>query len=132
MQLSAKYAVAGLVAASIGFLAPVAFAASGTSTNEEIAADTAVVSACDSAWDLTFGTPTYDATDNRYEIATVGFTNVDATACNGQTIAVTVYNGSNASLSSGTASISAASGTITLATPVSATDATGTASAIYE
>lgn len=132
MDRNVKYAIAAVTAVSMGFFVPIANAVSGTTTNEDAVADTAVISACDTAWDLQFSTPVYDATDNRYEIASVSFSNVDATACAGQSIAVTVYNGANAALSQGTAVIAASTGTITLAAPVSVSDATGTASAIYE
>lgn len=131
MNANSKYVIAGAAALLLGMSGSAAWAVSGTSTNSDLSADTAVVSGCDTTWDLTLGTPAYDATDARYEISTVAFANV-APACVGQTIAVTVTNSSNAVLSSGTLTIAGTSGTVTLAAGVSAEAVTGTASAIYE
>ena len=109
----------------------VAFAASGTLNTSQLGSGSASVSTCDSAWDLGFGTPVYDAGTATYRVSTVDFSNV-ASGCNGQTIAVTVVDAANASLADGTATIAGTSGTVTLSTSVDASATTSLVSAIYQ
>lgn len=129
IKVTAIAAAAALAGASA---TGIAFAVAGTTTNGDIVADNTAISSCDTSWDLAFGPPTYDATDGRYEISTVSFSNVASPACNGQTIAVTVVNSSNVALASGSATISGATGTITLSAGADASAATSTSAVIYE
>jgi hypothetical protein len=109
----------------------VAFAASATLNTSQLGSGSGSVSTCDSAWDLGFGTPVYDAGTGTYRVSTVDFSNV-ATGCNGQTLAVTVVDGSNTALADGTVSIGGTSGTVTLSTSVDAAATTSLVSAIYQ
>jgi hypothetical protein len=109
----------------------VAFAASGSLNTSQLGSGSASVSTCDSAWDLGFGTPVYDAGTATYRVSTVDFSNV-AAGCNGQTLAVTVVDGSNASLADGTVAIAGTTGTVTLSTSVDAAATTSLVSAIYQ
>lgn len=134
-MVSSKIPVAAAFAGGVLLTAAVAgtaWAVATSTTATDIGADNAIVSTCDSSWDLAFGEPVYDETDGRYEFTTVDFSNVASPSCDNQTIAVTVFNSSGASLGEGDAVIAASSGTITLSAGVSASDATGTASVIYE
>jgi hypothetical protein len=130
MNKKKVYGITATAALILGMSGSAAWAVQGTVTNTNVVANTAVVSACDTTWDLALGTPTYDATNARYEISSVSFSNV-APECVGQTIAVTVTDSSNGALSSGTLTIAGTTGTVTLAAPVGAELVTGTSSAIY-
>jgi len=55
-----------------------------------------------------------------------------ATGCNGQTLAVTVVDGSNTALADGTVAIAGTTGTVTLSTSVDAAATTSLVSAIYQ
>ncbi|MGA1037601.1 MAG: hypothetical protein ACO3VQ_07290 [Ilumatobacteraceae bacterium] len=109
----------------------VAFAASGTINTSQLGSGSASVSTCDSAWDLGFGTPVYDSGTATYRVSTVDFSNV-AAGCSGQTLAVTVVDGSNNSLADGTVTLAGTSGTVTLSTSVDAGATTSLVSAIYQ
>lgn len=128
-KITAAIAGAALAGAAV---TGTAFAVAGSTTNGDIVADNTAISSCDTSWDLAFGPPAYDATDGRYEISTVSFSNVASPACNGQTMAVTVVNSSGAVLGDGTATISGSTGTITLSAGADAAAATSTSAAIYE
>jgi hypothetical protein len=67
-----------------------AFAATlGGVTSDELGADASVVAACDSdGVGVDYGV-VYDTTDDRYEVASVDVTGIDA-GCSGQTISVTL------------------------------------------
>ena len=109
----------------------VAYAASTTINTGQLGAGSGTVSTCDSAFDLGFGTPTYDAATSSYVVNTIDFSNVDA-GCNGQTIAVTVADGSGTALATGGAVIAATSGTLTLNNSVSAAGSATLVAAIYQ
>ena len=109
----------------------VAYAASTTINTGQLGAGSGTVSTCDSSFDLAFGTPTYDAATSSYVVNTVDFSNV-AAACNGQTIAVTVADGSGTSLATGGAIIAATSGTMALNNSVSAAASATLVAAIYQ
>ena len=125
----------GLVASALvsGLLlgGGVAWAAAGTINTSQLGSGSGTVSTCDSEWDLAFGDPTYDAGTGTYRVSTVDFSNV-STGCNGQTMAVTVVDGSNTALADGTVAISGTTGTVSLNTSVSAEDSTSLVSAIYQ
>ena len=109
----------------------VAYAASTTVNTGQLGAGSGTVSTCDSAFDLAFGTPTYDAATSSYVVNTIDFSNVDA-GCNGQTISVTVADGSGTALATGGATIAATSGTLTLNNSVSASGSATLVAAIYQ
>ena len=109
----------------------VAYAASTTINTGQLGAGSGTVSTCDSSFDLAFGTPTYDAATSSYVVNTIDFSNV-ASACNGQTIAVTVADGSGTALATGGAVIAATSGTLTLNNSVSAAGSATLVAAIYQ
>ena len=109
----------------------VAYAASTTINTGQLGAGSGTVSTCDSAFDLGFGTPTYDAATSSYVVNTIDFSNVDA-GCNGQTIAVTVADGSGTALATGGATIAGTSGTLTLNSSVAAAASATLVAAIYQ
>ena len=109
----------------------VAYAASTTINTGQLGAGSGTVSTCDSSFDLAFGTPTYDASTSSYVVNTIDFSNV-AAGCNGQTIAVTVADGSGTALATGGAVIAATSGTLTLNNSVSAAGSATLVAAIYQ
>jgi len=61
----------------------------------------------------------------------VDFSNV-AAGCSGQTIAVTVVDGSNTALADGTAAIAGTTGTVTLSSTVDAAASTSIVTAIFQ
>ena len=109
----------------------VAYAASSTINTGQLGAGSGSVSTCDSSFDLAFGTPTYDASTSSYVVNTIDFSNV-AAGCSGQTIAVTVADGSGTALATGGAVIAATSGTLTLNNSVSAAGSATLVAAIYQ
>ena len=109
----------------------VAYAASSTINTGQLGAGSGTVSTCDSSFDLAFGTPTYDASTSSYVVNTIDFSNV-AAGCSGQTIAVTVADGSGTALATGGAVIAATSGTLTLNNSVSAAGSATLVAAIYQ
>ena len=109
----------------------VAYAASTTINTGQLGAGSGSVSTCDSSFDLAFGTPTYDASTSSYVVNTIDFSNV-AAGCSGQTIAVTVADGSGTALATGGAVIAATSGTLTLNNSVSAAGSATLVAAIYQ
>ena len=109
----------------------VAYAASVTINTGQLGAGSGTVSTCDSSFDLAFGTPTYDSATSSYVVNTIDFSNV-AAGCNGQTIAVTVADGSGTSLATGGATIAGTSGTLTLTASVSAGGTATLVAAIYQ
>ena len=109
----------------------VAYAASTTINTGQLGAGSGSVSTCDSSFDLAFGTPTYDAATSSYVVNTIDFSNV-AAGCSGQTIAVTVADGSGTALATGGAVIAATSGTLTLNNSVSAAGSATLVAAIYQ
>ena len=109
----------------------VAYAASTTINTGQLGAGSGTVSTCDSSFDLAFGTPTYDSATSSYVVNTIDFSNV-AAGCNGQTIAVTVADGSGTSLATGGATIAGTSGTLTLTASVSAGGTATLVAAIYQ
>ena len=109
----------------------VAYAASTTINTGQLGAGSGTVSTCDSSFDLGFGTPTYDAATSSYVVNTIDFSNV-AAGCSGQTIAVTVADGSGTALATGGAVIAATSGTLTLNNSVSAAGSATLVAAIYQ
>ena len=109
----------------------VAYAASTTINTGQLGAGSGSVSACDSSFDLAFGAPVYDASTSSYVVNTIDFSNV-AAGCSGQTIAVTVADGSGTALATGGAVIAATSGTLTLNNSVSAAGSATLVAAIYQ
>ena len=109
----------------------VAWAASATVSTSQVGAGSGTVSTCDSSWDLAFSAPAYDAGTGTYRVATVDFSNV-AAGCAGQTIAVTVVDGSNTALADGTAAIAGTTGTVTLSSTVDAAASTSIVTAIFQ
>ena len=131
VQIKNKRVIFPTLAVGILLGGGVAFAAAGTINTSQLGSGSGTVSTCDSSWDLAFGTPAYDAGTGTYRVSTVDFSNVSV-ACNGQTMAVTVVNGSNTALADGTVAIASTTGTVTLSTSVSAEDSTSLVSAIYQ
>ena len=109
----------------------VAYAATTTINTGQLGAGSGTVSTCDSSFDLAFGTPSYDSGTSSYVVNTVDFSNV-AAGCNGQTIAVTVADGSGTALATGGATIAATSGTLTLNASISAAASATLVAAIYQ
>jgi hypothetical protein len=99
----ATFSVIGAFAATLGGVA-----------SDDLGADTSVVAACDTDGVGVDYTVTYDTTDDRYEVASVDVTGIDA-ACAGQTISVTLAD-TNANLAEHSQAVAGTSETLTFAT----------------
>lgn len=117
------------IGGSMLLVAGIAFAASIVVTQGQSGGGEAVVATCDSAVTSTFGTPTYDATEGGYVISDVDVTNIDA-GCAGETLYLTVANGSGVSQASGSVVIAGTSENVTLSGDVLISNAENTAIAI--
>ncbi|MEM7285810.1 MAG: hypothetical protein AAF480_05615 [Actinomycetota bacterium] len=114
-----KYAIAA-IAAIVAFGGFLAMAATlGGITADNLGADSSVIASCDTDGVTTSYTVAYDATDARDEITAVVVAGVDA-ACAGQTLTVTLTNGSDVQLDQTSVTAVAGSNTVTATTPPSA------------
>ena len=114
-----KYAIAA-IAAIVAFGGFLAMAATlGGITADNLGADSSVIASCDTDGVTTSYTVAYDATDARDEVTAVIVGGVDA-ACAGQSLTVTLTDGSNVQLDQTTVTAVAGSNTVTATTPASA------------
>lgn len=120
-----KLAAAGLGLAAFG--AVVASAASlGGLTSQSIGGDTAVVASCDSDGVSIAYDSTYSATLGAYEVSSVTVSGIDA-ACTGETIKVTVHDGSNVALGAGSIAVAGTSQAVSISAGADTSAVTGTA-----
>ena len=99
----ATFSVIGAFAATLGGIG-----------SDELGADTSVVTSCDSDGVGVDYTVAYDTDDDRYEVASVDVTGVDA-ACAGQTISVTLAD-STTNLAAHSQTVAGTTETLTFAT----------------
>jgi hypothetical protein len=112
---SLKPRVLALAAGLATFSVIGAFAATlGGVSSDELGADASVVAACDTDGVGVDYSVVYDTTDDRYEVASVDITGVDA-ACTGQTISVTLAD-STTNLTSHSQTVAGATETLVFAT----------------
>ena len=114
-----KYAIAAIAAivAFGGFLAMAATLGGITAAN--LGADSSVIASCDTDGVTTSYTVAYDATDARDEITAVTVAGVDA-ACAGQTLTVTLTDGSDVQLDQTSVTAVAGANVVSATTPASA------------
>jgi hypothetical protein len=94
----------------------------GGVTSGKVGADNIAVTSCDTDGVSTAYSPTWDATDKRYEIGTVTVSGVND-ACDGQTLNVSVTDTSGAQVGTGTLAIPTSAATsfgVSLSTAASA------------
>lgn len=114
-----KYAIAA-IAAVVAFGGFLAMAATlGGITADNLGADSSVIASCDTDGVTTSYTIAYDATDARDEITAVVVAGVDA-ACAGQTLTVTLTDGSDVQLDQTSVTAVAGANTVAATTPASA------------
>lgn len=114
-----KYVIAS-IAAIVAFGGFLAMAATlGGITADNLGADSSVVASCDTDGVTTAFTVAYDATDARDEVTAVTVAGVDA-ACAGQTLTVTLTDGSDAQLDQTAVTAVSGSNVVTATTPASA------------
>lgn len=124
-----KRTLVALVAGLAVFAGTFAFAATlGGLTTGQIGAQNVSVAACDAdGVSSSYSSPTWDATDSRYEISTVTVSGV-ADTCDGSNLKVTLINSSNVSQGEGTLAIPtsvATSFAVPIGTPAAASAVTG-------
>jgi hypothetical protein len=121
-----KRTLIAMIAGLVVFGGTFAFAASlGTVTTGTVGASGAVVASCDTDGVTTsYGSPTWSATNKRYEVSTVNVTSINA-ACNGDTIKVTLKDTTGASLGEATGSVAAGAASLSFASGVSALSVVG-------
>ena len=110
----ATFSVVGAFAATLGGI-----------NSDQLGADASVVTSCDSDGVGVDYTVTYDTTDDRYEVASVDVTGIDA-ACAGQTISVTLANATT-NLAAQSQTVTGTTETLTFSTTPDAEDVTNTA-----
>ena len=125
-----------LIGAVIGLalgLATAAIAAVITiTTTSSIGAGQVTISPCDTVYQVDTGTPTWDAAQNDFVVASVTYSGIDPTACAGEFVKVEVLDATNASIGFGATAVSATgNGTITLNTNVPVGNIDRVASALY-
>ncbi|MFZ9394411.1 MAG: hypothetical protein ACO28P_10715 [Ilumatobacteraceae bacterium] len=132
-----KGAIAAAVAAGILAVGGTAWAISATLTVSSSETGTnASISGCDTAWAVTFGSPTYDETLGQYAFTTVSYTGV-AAACGNKTIVFTIADDTLAAVANATGTVpvsgsgASVGATLTLNTPVPSSQAYTIATAIY-
>ena len=114
-----KYAIAA-IAAIVAFGGFLAMAATlGGITADNLGADSSVIASCDTDGVTTSYTVAYDATDARDEITAVTVASVDA-ACAGQTLTVTLTDGSDVQLDQTSVTAVAGANVVSATTPASA------------
>ena len=114
-----KYAIAA-IAAIVAFGGFLAMAATlGGITADNLGADSSVIASCDTDGVTTSYTVAYDATDARDEITAVTVAGVDA-ACAGQTLTVTLTDGSDVQLDQTSVTAVAGANVVSATTPASA------------
>jgi len=121
-----KRVLLGLTIAGVVFAGIFAFAASLTVNPSTLQAGTGAVGQCNAAAvSVSFPPPTFTS-GTGYTVNSVTVGNVNASACNAKTLYVTVADGGNVALSSGSAAITGSGTvnvTVNLAAPVSAASA---------
>ena len=114
-----KYVIAS-IAAIIAFGGFLAMAATlGGITADNLGADSSVIASCDTDGVTTSFTVAYDATDARDEITAVTVAGVDA-ACAGQSLTVTLTDGSDVQLDQTSVTAVSGANVVTATTPASA------------
>jgi hypothetical protein len=116
-----KRTMIAVIAGLLVFGGTFAFAATLGGVNvKNVGASTEVVASCDQdGVDAAFGTPTWDATDQQYEVSSVTISGIDAN-CSGQNVDVALSDDSGTLLDEENATVGGTSQALTLATPVSA------------
>jgi len=121
-----KRLLIALVMGLVVFGGTFAFAASlGSITTGTVGDSTTVIASCDTdGVTATFGTPSWDATNKRYGVATLNVTGIN-TACNTLAIKVTLKDSSGASLGEAAGTVAAGAAALTFSPSVSASAVTG-------
>lgn len=124
-----KRTLVALIAGLAVFATTFAFAATlGGLTSGDVGANNTVVAACDTdGVSTSYSAASWDATDERYEVASVSVDGV-SDSCDGDTLKVTLTDSGGAQLSEGTLAIptsAATSHTVNLSAAVSAEQVLG-------
>ena len=121
-----KRTLVAVIAGLAVFGATFAFAATlGGVTTGTVGDSATVVASCDTDGVTTaFGAPTWDATNQRYGLASVDVTGINA-ACNGLGIKVTVTDGSGAQLGEATGTVAAGAASLAFSPSVAAQSVAG-------
>jgi hypothetical protein len=116
-----KRIVIALVAGLAVFGSTFAFAAGlGSVSTGSLGAGAAIVAACDTdGVTLAYGSPVWNATAKRYEIASVNVTAINA-ACNGSAIKVTAKDSTGAQLAEASGTVAAGAATLTFGSSAAA------------
>ncbi len=111
-------AVFGIIGASAATL--------GGITGNSLGAEVAVVASCDTDGVAVAYTTGYNATSGAYDATAVNVTGINS-ACNGNTIELTVKNGAGTALGSGSSTVAGGAATVTLSAPADAANVQGIA-----
>ncbi len=114
----AMFGVVGASAASLGGI-----------TSASLGADATVVASCDTDGITLNYTNAYSAALGRYTTTSVAVTGIN-TSCNGLPIALTLFDGTNVSLGSGTATVAAGAATIPMSAGLQSNLVAGAAAVI--
>ncbi len=114
----AMFGVVGASAASLGGI-----------TSRSLGADATVVSSCDTDGITLAYTNAYSAALGRYTTTSVSVTGIN-TACNGLPISLTLFDGTNVSLGSGTTTVAAGAATIPMSAGLQSNLVVGAAAVI--
>lgn len=116
MTIVRRRPILGLIVGGILFSTVFAFAASLTVGTNSLSAGNAAVGSCDADGVTTAYTTAYDSAVPGYKVTAVTVSGIDATGCAGRSLKVDLVNTSNASIGSGTATVSAASMAVSITT----------------
>jgi hypothetical protein len=111
----AAFGLVGAAAASLGGL-----------SGQKLGADDSVVASCDTDGVTLAYTTAYDATSGVYRVTGVTVGGINA-ACSGESMSVTLKDGTGASLGTGTASVGGTSQAVTIAPTAAAKSVVGAA-----